>query len=143
MPFYLLSPEVAGGWGPNIQARRDTHPPIVTHMHYEFEGWSGDDLLTTFPEFVVTDRLAAALESSTLTGFRLGSVEVSAGGMWEQMYADRPLPPCRWLQVSGKACQADLGKTALADLVVSAPALELLRSFTLSACTVQPWALSG
>lgn len=143
MPFYLLRPEVAGGWGPNIQARRDTHPPIVTHMHYEFEGWSGDDLLTTFPEFVVTDRLAAALESSTLTGFRLGSVEVSAGGMWEQMYADRPLPPCRWLQVSGKACQADLGKTALADLVVSPAALELLRGFTLSACTVQPWALSG
>ena len=83
MPFYWLEPEVAGGWGLNIQVHRGTHPPVVTHMHYEFQGWLGDDLLTTFPEFVVTERLAVALESTTLTGFVLAGIEVSAGGMWE------------------------------------------------------------
>lgn len=70
----------------------ESHPPIVTHLHYEFEGWSGDDLLTTFPEFIVTENLARALERSGLTGFRLTPVETSAGGMWLQMHEDRPLP---------------------------------------------------
>lgn len=139
MPFYWLEPEVAGGWGPNIQVHRGTHPPVVTHMHYEFQGWLGDDLLTTFPEFVVTERLAVALESTTLTGFVLAGIEVSAGGMWEQLYNDRLLPKCRWLKVTGTAGQADLGKTELADLVVSQAAFELLHTFSMSSCTVRPW----
>lgn len=81
-PSHLLRPEVAGGWGPNTEAQRHTHPPIVTHIRYDFEGWSGDDLLTTFPEFIVTENLARDPERSGLTGFRLTPVETSAGGMW-------------------------------------------------------------
>lgn len=139
MSFYLLRPEVAGGWGPNTKAHRQTHPPVVTHLHYEFEGWLGDDLLTTFPEFLVTEGLAQSLEQSALTGFRLGAVETSAGGMWEQMYEGRPLPECRWLKVTAAAGQADFGKTALADLVVSQAGLDLLSSFSLKYCEVRPW----
>lgn len=137
--FFLLKPEVAGGWGPNIKAHRKTHPPVITHMHYEFQGWLGDDLLTTFPEYVVTQRLAAALETSNLTGFRLASVETSAGDMWQQLYEDRPLPQCRWLKVTSPAGKADLGKTELAELVVSQAALDFLRGFSLKECGVRPW----
>jgi putative NADH-flavin reductase len=108
-------------------------------MHYEFEGWLGDDLLTTFPEFVVTERLATALERSSLSGFRLADIEISAGDMWEQLYGDRALPKCRWLKVTGQAGATDLGLTELAHLVVSQPALELLRGFSLKACEVSPW----
>jgi hypothetical protein len=137
--FFLLKPEVAGGWGPNTKAHRKTHPPVITHLHYEFQGWLGDDLLTTFPEFVVTERLAAGLETSDLTGFRLASVEISAGDMWEQLYEKRPLPNCRWLKVTSSAGKADLGKTRLAELVVSKPALDFLRGYTLTECEVRPW----
>lgn len=139
MSFYLLRPEVAGGWGPNTKAHRQTHPPVVTHLHYEFEGWLGDDLLTTFPEFLVTEGLAQALEQSALTGFRLASVEASAGGMWEQMHERRPLPQCRWLKITAAAGKADFGKTALADLVVSQAGLDFLRGFSLKYCEVRPW----
>jgi hypothetical protein len=139
LAFYLLKPEVAGGWGPNTKAHRNTHPPVVTHLHYEFEGWLGDDLLTTFPEFIVTERLAAALEASKLTGFRLATVETSAGGMWEQLYDKRPLPQCRWLKVPGQAGKGDFGRTELAHLVVSQPALDLLRGFSIASCEVRPW----
>jgi hypothetical protein len=111
MSFHLLRPEVAGGWGPNIQAHRQTHPPVVTHLHYEFEGWLGDDLLTTFPEFIVTERLARALEQSGLTGFGLASMETSH----------------------------DFGRTSLAELVVSQKGLDLLRRFSLKQCEVRPW----
>ncbi len=71
VPFYLLSLEVAGGWGPNTQVRRETHPPVVTHMHYEFQGWLGDDLLTTFPEFIITEGLLELLR-----GFAINDCEV-------------------------------------------------------------------
>lgn len=138
-PFYLLKPEVAGGWGPNTEAQRHTHPPIVTRLHYEFEGWSGDDLLTTFPEFIVTEHLARALVQSGLTGFRLTAVETTAGGMWLQMHEGRPLPPCRWLKITAPAGRADFGRTNLADLVVSQSALDFLGSFTLTNCQISPW----
>ncbi|HEX7338225.1 MAG TPA: hypothetical protein VF252_13540 [Gemmatimonadales bacterium] len=137
--FHLLQPEVAGGWGPHTEAQRHTHPPTVTHLHYEFEGWSGDDLLTTFPEFIVTENLARALEQSGLTGFRLTSVETSAGGMWMQMHERRPLPSCRWLKITAPAGGADFGRTNLADLVVSQSALDFLKGFTLTNCLITPW----
>jgi hypothetical protein len=137
--FFLLKPEVAGGWGPNTKAHRKAHPPVVTHLHYEFEGWLGDDLLTTFPEFIVTERLAAALETSGMTGFRLAGVEISAGGMWEQLHESRPLPPCRWLKVTSPAGKSDFGRTELAELVVSKQALDFLRGFSLKGCGVRPW----
>jgi hypothetical protein len=138
-PFHLLKPEVAGGWGPHTEAQRHTHPPIVTHLHYEFEGWSGDDLLTTFPEFIVTENLARALEQSGLTGFRLTTVETSPGGMWMQMHERRPLPSCRWLNVTAPAGAADWGRTDLADLVVSQRALDFLGSFALKNCQISAW----
>jgi hypothetical protein len=137
--FYLLEPEVAGGWGANIKVHRQSHPPVVTHMHYEFQGWLGDDLLTTFPEFIVTERLAMALDQSALTGFELAAVEVSPGDMWEQCHPTRPLPQCRWLKMTGPAGKEDFGRTELADLVVSHAALELLRGFAINDCEVRPW----
>jgi putative NADH-flavin reductase len=108
-------------------------------MHYEFEGWRGDDLLTTFPEFVVTERLATALERAGLSGFALTDVEVSAGEAWRQLHGSRSVPDCRWLKVTGRAGAADLGLTELAHLVVSPSALQLLRGFSLQACEVTPW----
>ena len=138
-PFHLLQPEVAGGWGPHTEAQRHTHPPTVTHLHYEFEGWSGDDLLTTFPEFIVTEKLAGALEQSGLTGFRLTSVETSPGDMWMQMHEHRPLPSCRWLKIIAPAGSADFGRTSLADLVVSQRALDFLGGFALKNCQISAW----
>jgi putative NADH-flavin reductase len=139
VPFFLLNPEVAGGWGPHTEADRSTHPPVVTRMHYEFQGWLGDDLLTTFPEFVVIEPLAAALERSNLSGFRLADMEISAGDGWEELNQGRALPHCRWLKVVQRAGSADFGLTELAHLVVSDQALELLRRFSLQTCEVSPW----
>lgn len=130
---------MAGGWGPHIQVDRRTHPPRVTRLHYEFQGWLGDDLLTTFPEFVVTERLAEALERSGMTGFQLADLEVSAGNTWTQLHDARPLPRCRWLKVTDRAGAADFGLTELAHLVVSQRGLELLRGFSLRECEVSPW----
>lgn len=54
--FYVLEPEVAGGWGGDgTVVDREFHPPIVSRLVYEFDGWLGDDLVTTFPPvYIVT-----------------------------------------------------------------------------------------
>lgn len=60
--FYQLDPEVAGGLGTNTEMSTDTRSPVVSRLHYEFEGWLGDALLTTFPCFIATRAACQALE---------------------------------------------------------------------------------
>ncbi len=47
MQFYVIEPEVAGGWGDSIVVYRSVDPVSVERIHYQFEGWLGDELLTT------------------------------------------------------------------------------------------------
>jgi len=75
--FTVLEPEVAGGWGAHTIADVSVRPPRVARFHYEFDGWRGDDLLASFPCFVVSDRLARELKRSSRTGFAPDELEVS------------------------------------------------------------------
>ena len=68
MREYVLGPEVAGGWGVETVADTTRHPPVVYKLHYEFQGWLGDDVVETFPAILVTRRLADAFEQERLTG---------------------------------------------------------------------------
>lgn len=45
MKFYSLEPEVAGSLGPGTVMDTAVHPPRVHKLHYESDGWSGDDIL--------------------------------------------------------------------------------------------------
>lgn len=139
-PYILLKPEVPGGWGGGIVANTSTHPPRVSHLQIQFDGWLGDDLLTSFPSFFVTAGLAAALRESSFSGFTLAPMDVVASDLYDQLHPNQPLPACHWLQISGAAGVDDFGVTAQADLVVSQHVLEFLRRFQLRNCEVQDWA---
>lgn len=137
--FLLLAPEVPGGWGEEIVADRSTHPPLVSRLHIYFDGWLGDDLLTSFPNYFVTPRLADALSKSRLSGFALAPMLITKSGVWEQLHPDRPLPECQWLQVTGRAGVDDFGLAALAELIVSKKAYRWLRQFQLTNCESAQW----
>jgi hypothetical protein len=134
MRFFVLQPEVAGGLGRNTVLSRSTHPPVVTHLHYEFEGWPNDDLLTTFPCFIVSERLAHFLQEKCLSGFELQEVEVSLSEQFEELYPERAVPEFIWLNVNGEAGSDDFGVDVSGRLVVSETALGLLRSMNLQNC---------
>lgn len=136
MKFYTLSPEVAGYLGRNTVMSRHQHPPIVSKLHFEFAGWLGDDLLESFPCFVVTKRLAELLENKGLSGYELKDLEVSLSDEFRELYPGRELPPFRWLDVKGKAGIDDIGLDKNARLVVSQDVLDLLQSIHLSNCDV-------
>lgn len=139
MRYFILEPEVAGGMGPNTVMSREQHPPVVSHLHYEFDGWLGDDLLETFPCFIATERLANAIRDARLTGIEFRSVEITTSGEFQDFYPDRTLPSFLWLNVVGKAAEDDFGTTKDASLVVSQRTLDVLRAMGFDNCEVSDY----
>jgi len=136
---FVLEPEVAGGLGPETEMDGSVHPPRVHKLHIELEGWLGDDLIESFPCFVVTDRCRRALEQSPLTGFHFAEVKVSKTAQFDELYPGRPLPVFWWLQVSGEACRDDFGLVSDGRLVASEAALRLLSTLNLAHCDVSEY----
>ncbi|MFW9995563.1 MAG: hypothetical protein ACFFD4_26230 [Candidatus Odinarchaeota archaeon] len=130
--FYYIEPEVAGDWGDNIIVDTSVHPPIVTRLHYEFINvWLGDDILETFPCFIVTDRLKKALELARFSGYTIDDVEVSVAVDFRVMYPNRTLPEFHWLKIHGVAGKDDFGIAEDLRLVISTRVLGVLRKFNL------------
>jgi hypothetical protein len=105
--LYILEPEVAGGFGENVVYDPSTRH--VEHLHYQFDGWLGDDLLTTTPCYIVTDRLRSVIEQSARTGYEFETVEVTTSELFRELYPDRELPKFWWLKVTGKPGVDDFG----------------------------------
>ncbi len=137
--FSLLEPEVAGGFGELTELDASVHPPAVSRLHYEFHGWLGDDLLESFPCFIVSGPLAASIEAAGLTGFRLAPVDVSVSQEFVELQPETQLPSFAWLQVSGTAGAHDFGLSSKSQLVVSPRALDVLRGHRLAHCQLSRW----
>ena len=109
--YFKLEPEVAGRWGPGTEADTTVHPPIVRKLEYTFEGWLGDELLESFPCFIVSDKLAKSVVAENFTGFVLASVKVSSSPEFRELHSSTILPSFQWLRVSGAAGESDFGLT--------------------------------
>jgi hypothetical protein len=126
--YFIIEPEVAGGLGPHTEMDRSVHPPIVTKLHYVFDGWLGDEILETFPCHIVTRRLADRLSAANMSGVAFSSVEVSVSEEFEDVHPDVSLPEFVRLVPSGVAGVDDFGlygKTA--RLVVSDRGLRVVQ----------------
>jgi uncharacterized repeat protein (TIGR02543 family) len=129
MNYYCIEPEVAGGWGKNTVFTRIPGKPTIIHkLHYQFDGWLGDELLTSTPCFIVTERLAQEIERARLTGIRFDTVEVTISEQFKELYPDCKLPKFLWLKVEGKVDHDDFSITPDLQLVVSERALDLLKN---------------
>jgi len=136
MKFYRLEPEVAGGLEPDTLMDRSVSPPQVKRLNYEFDGWSGDGLLESFPCFIVTESLANEIRHLHPTGIELANVEISKSSQFEELYPAQSLPKFMWLKVSGTPGKDDFGISGDYRLVVSEQALNILKSFGLSHCDI-------
>jgi len=101
MRYFYLDPEVAGGLGRHTVMDVSVHPPIVTKLNYEFEGWLGDVILESFPCFIVTTEAKQALTRLSATGVAFDKVEVTTSHMFRELQPDLKLPPFVWLKASG------------------------------------------
>lgn len=99
--LYELKPEVAGGYGENTivsnidSVRLKKERPMIAHLHYEFSGWLGDEILETTPCFIVTESLAYSIQRSELKGYTFADVETSVAEEFEEfeeLHPGRILP---------------------------------------------------
>ena len=129
MQHYWIEPEVAGGFGANTVLDRTVHPPRVIRLHYDFDGWLGDDLVTTFPVYLVTESLADAIRDCGLGGYEVAETEVTASETFAELYPGKLLPHFLWLKVNGEPGADDFGMSSDHRLVVSERALLCMKKF--------------
>jgi hypothetical protein len=139
MAHFLLHPEVPGGLGEQTELDTSVHPPVVHKLHLEVAGWAGDDLVETFPVFLVSPRLRDAIVSADLTGATTRPALVTLMPGTEEL-VDPSILSFEWLDTTGEPGADDLGLDALAQLVVSDRALEQMRAHgQLGNCEVEPY----
>ena len=132
MQYYQLEPEVAGGIGEHSVIDRSSGKVVVRKLHYEFDGWGGDELLESTPCFIVSERLAREIERAQLTGVSFDEVQVTTSDQFKVLYPNRQIPKFIWLKVGGEAGRDDFGIAPGLLLVVSKRAYDLLRTFGVS-----------
>ncbi len=140
--YYVVEPAVAGGLGPETEMDTSFHPPIVSRLNYEFEGWVGDSILESFPCYIVTDRCKRAFESGRFSGCAYAVVNVTTSDVFEELHPGRSLPLFHWLKVDGVAGDDHFGISSNYSLVISETVLAVLRMFNLRECDVEPFTSS-
>jgi len=137
--YYAVEPEVAGGWGENTRfTRAPGTPTVIDKLHYEFDGWLGDELLESSPCYIASERLAGEIERARLTGVTFDEVEVATSRQFRDSYPDRRLPKFVWLRVNGVPGQDDFGVSPGLLLIVSERALDVLHRRIARGATVTP-----
>ncbi len=137
--FYRLEPEVAGGLGQGTVLQRDHRPPKVTRLYYVFDGWLGDDLLESYPCFIMTKIMADRLLRLGPTGVALREVEISTSPTFRDGHSNLHLPDFLWLDVQGTPGRDDLGLEQDAHHVVSHRVLDCLRTGHLAQCRIESY----
>jgi hypothetical protein len=139
MQYYQLEPEVAGGIGEHSVIDRSSGKMVVRKLHYEFDGWGGDELLESTPCFIVSERLAHEIDRAQLTGISFDAVEVTTSDQFKELYPNRQIPKFIWLKVEGEAGRDDFGIAPGLLLVVSKRAYDLLKIFGVANALVTPF----
>lgn len=132
---FLLEPEVAGQLGSNTIINTKNGITIIEKLHYEFDGWLGDDILESTPCFICTDKLLKILEKSTLSGYEVDSCEVSKSTLFEDIYPKRELPAFYWIKITGSETD-DFSLSKNGSLVVSEKSLSVLKQVKIANCDI-------
>jgi len=124
---YYIEPEVSGSIGEKSIIDNTSYPPLVKRLNYEFDGWLGDDIIESFPCFVVSEKLKIELEEHSLSGFSLDDVEITKSEKFTDLHPNKDLPTFYWLKISGKAGKDDFGIAEDFRLVISEKTLSIFK----------------
>lgn len=141
MKYYIIDPEVAGGFGKGTIIDQEVYPPNVKLLDYEFYGWLGDVLLESFPCYIATLNAVEELQRFPVTGVQFDDVVITKSSQFDELYPRRILPEFRWLKVHGKAGLQDFGLTGAFRLVVSDRVLNSLKALGISNAIVENFEL--
>lgn len=132
---YSLDPQVAGELGEGSVLDATVHPPAVAKVDYVLDRPDADELIQSFPVYLVSSGLADRLQSSGLTGFALAEVVTRPSVEYSSAFGDAPHRHYRWLQVLGTE-EDDCWIDASLMLCISDRMMEILSEATLSDCVI-------
>ncbi|UCA59047.1 hypothetical protein KB553_18715 [Chryseobacterium rhizoplanae] len=135
--YKLLEPEVAGGLGEKTEMDNSFFPPLVKQLNYEFEGWLGNDILESFPCYIVTERLKQGMESEGMTGIGFDDVLVTKSETFLELYPGKELPKFFWMKINGEADKDDFFITEKNTLAISARAYSLLKEYKIDQAAIE------
>lgn len=93
MKYFVLEPEVAGGIGKKSKILYENSKiKEVLFLDYEFEGWLGDDILTTHLCFIISEFLCDIIKISDLKGYQLQKIGISFLDFFLEVYNKKILP---------------------------------------------------
>jgi len=129
MMYFHVEPEVSGGFGEGSILDSSTHPPVVSKLHYEFYGWFDNDIVTSFPCYIVTIRLMDKIKVENLTGVIFDEVQISQSYEYNELFPNKTLPEFKWMKIIGVCGKDDFGIGKNLRLVISEKAYNILKLF--------------
>lgn len=154
MILYFLEPEVSGGhgeytiYGTEDDIATEGISGKVKYLHYEFEGWLGDDLLESTPAFIVSSILETELENSDFIGYKLEECLITTPDEFKEMYPNKEIPtfsrfiPLGKIEVEGENFKNWSGHhfclSPKGELVVTQEALDFLKRVSIDNCYITP-----
>lgn len=135
--YKLIEPEVAGSLGERTQMDNSFFPPLIINPHYEFEGWLGDDILESFPCYIVTEKLRTGIEHEKLTGISFDDVIISKSETFLELYSNKELPNFFWAKISGESYRDDFFITEKNGLAISEKAYSLLKNYNIDQADIE------
>ncbi|WP_404448180.1 hypothetical protein LG307_03520 [Sutcliffiella horikoshii] len=152
MILYFLEPEVSGGhgeqtiYGTEENVKNDGISGQVKFLHYEFEGWRGDDLIESTPTFIISHNLKNELLKSEFRDYKLEDCLITTSDEFKELYPNRELPsftrfiPLGTVEMEGESFKNWSGYhfslSLKGELVVTQKALEFLEKLSIDNCDI-------
>lgn len=136
---YRLEPHVAGELGEATDLDPSAHPPVVRAVEYVLDAPDSDDLIESFPVFLVSARLAERLDAAGVTGFVLEDAIVRPSTEYLATYGDVPYSEYRWMRLQDGGSTADAWLDGDQRLCVSDRTMNVLRPYRLARCSIEPF----
>jgi len=112
----VLEPLVAGELGDRTQLDTTTYPPLVRHVDFVRDLPTEEDLIESFPVFLVSEELASVLTAANLSGFQLDDAEGRPSAEYLAVHGGVPHKRCHWLRPPPRA-RPTAGSTSDTDCV--------------------------
>lgn len=139
--YFKLAPEVPGQLGEKTLIDNTIHPPNVKRLHFEFDGWLGDELIECFPCFLVTESLSNECKNSGLVGFDTESALITFSEQFKELYPNQNVPLFNRLIINGTKSD-DFFIDADFSLAVSSKALSVIKTYgNINNCYIEEMSL--
>ena len=137
MTFFKIEPEVSVYMGEMTTYDKSTTPWEIKELHLEFEGWLGNDIVTSSPVFCISSNLKEGLESSSFSGvIGFDTIKITKSENFLELYPNKKLPDFFLLRINGIYKKDDFSIHD-GDLIISEEVLKLLNKYNISEALIK------